>query len=155
MTKEPSPPTSNRTQVDPESWVRDSSIALHNVPNSPRHQSSEEVRQAPQIGDVEDSQSSRKITGLKWVLVVIAVVSPFFLFALDNTIVADVQPKIVETFGDVEKLPWISVAFALGAVSVNLLWYVHNPDRLMPYYFNIDCWQGERCMDSLKPRPSF
>ena len=60
-----------------------------------------------------------------WVLVVISLLSTIFLFALDNTIVAVIQPKIVETFGNaIEKLPWLSVAFPLGSCGVNLVWLV-------------------------------
>ncbi|TGO49065.1 hypothetical protein BCON_0222g00150 [Botryotinia convoluta] len=66
-------------------------------------------------------QPVRELKGVLWALVVAAVISPFSLFALDNTIVADVQPKVVETQGKIEKLPWMSVAFALGVVSVNLI----------------------------------
>lgn len=64
----------------------------------------------------------RKVTGFKWVLVIFSILSAIFLFALDNTIVADVQPKIVDSFGEINKLPWISVSFALGGVAVNLVW---------------------------------
>ena len=66
--------------------------------------------------------SSRTIQGLRWALLYTAVFSAQFLFALDNTIVADVQPAIVEDFGEVQKLPWIIVAFELGNVSVGLVW---------------------------------
>ena len=66
----------------------------------------------------------RKIRGVTWALVSISILSSIFLFALDNTIVADVQPKIVARFDSIEKLPWLSVAFLLGAVSTNLIWYV-------------------------------
>ena len=45
-----------------------------------------------------------------------------FLFTLDNTVVADVQPKTIGSLGPIDKLPWISVSFGLGAVSVNLVW---------------------------------
>lgn len=45
------------------------------------------------------------------------------LFALDNTVVADIQPKLIETFGEIEKLPWVAVSYGLGSMSVNLLWY--------------------------------
>ncbi|KAF5874915.1 putative mfs drug efflux protein [Botrytis fragariae] len=66
-------------------------------------------------------QPACELNGFLWALVVAAIISPFFLFVLDNTIVADVQPKVVETLGEIAKLPWMSVAFALGAVSVNLI----------------------------------
>ena len=58
----------------------------------------------------------------RWTIIVLSILSSVFLFALDNTIVADIQPKVVERFDGVGKLPWMSVAFSLGAVSVNLVW---------------------------------
>ncbi|KAI9883460.1 MAG: hypothetical protein M1823_004772 [Watsoniomyces obsoletus] len=64
----------------------------------------------------------RTITGVKWFLVCSSILSSIFLFALDNTIVADVQPKVIERFNSIEKLPWLSVAFLLGAVATNLTW---------------------------------
>ena len=39
-----------------------------------------------------------------------------FLFALDNTIVADVQPAIVKEFQSVDKISWLATAFFLGTV---------------------------------------
>ena len=56
------------------------------------------------------------------VFAVIAILSSVFLFALDQTIVADVQPSIIAEFGSINKLPWLSVAFLLGTASTNLLW---------------------------------
>ena len=70
------------------------------------------------------SEQVRKITGIKWVLVVLSILSSTFLFALDNTVVADVEPKIVERFGQIQKLPWLPIAFLVAAVSTNLIWYV-------------------------------
>ena len=64
----------------------------------------------------------RSMRGINWALLCVAVMSAQFLYALDNTIVADIQPSIVEDLGEIEKLPWIVVAFELGAVSANLLW---------------------------------
>ena len=69
-----------------------------------------------------DASSPRQIKGFSWTLLVVAIFSAQFLFALDNTIVADVQPRIIEDLWEVAKLPWITVAFELGAVSANLLW---------------------------------
>lgn len=54
-----------------------------------------------------------------------SILSCVFLFALDNTIVADVQPAIVNEFHDVAMLPWLSVAFLLGAASTLLVWSVN------------------------------
>ena len=49
------------------------------------------------------------------------MLSTTFLFALDNTIVADIQPSVLEDFGDVELLPWIGTGFALGNMTI-LTW---------------------------------
>lgn len=40
--------------------------------------------------------------------------STVLLFALDNTIVATIQPTIVETFGQQQELAWIGISFVLG-----------------------------------------
>lgn len=64
----------------------------------------------------------RDITGWRWAVVILAILSTQFLFALDNTIVANVQPVIVEEFAAVSKLSWISVAFLIGAASTHQIW---------------------------------
>lgn len=64
----------------------------------------------------------RDIQGWKWSLVVLSILSSTFLFALDNTIVADIQPAIVLHFNDIGNLTWLSVSFLLGAAATNLLW---------------------------------
>jgi len=70
----------------------------------------------------EEEESPRDIQGWRWALVVVAILSSTFLFALDNTIVADVQPVIVTHFGAVSKLSWLSVSFLMGAAATNLVW---------------------------------
>jgi MFS family permease len=64
----------------------------------------------------------RDINGWKWIVVVLSILSSTFLFALDNTIVADVSPVIVEHFNAVDKIAWLSVSFLIGAASTNLIW---------------------------------
>ena len=32
--------------------------------------------------------------------------------------VADIQPSIIETLGEEEKLPWIGIALALGTITI-------------------------------------
>jgi MFS family permease len=72
--------------------------------------------------ETADEVPPRDITGWKWAIVVLAILSSTFLFALDNTIVADVQPVIVTHFNDVGKLSWLSVSFLIGAAATNLVW---------------------------------
>ncbi|KAI9650914.1 hypothetical protein NHQ30_000949 [Ciborinia camelliae] len=83
---------------------------------------SEVDKEKGQVEPTEDAAPVRDITGWRWALVVAAILSSTFLFALDNTIVADVQPDIVVTFNDIAKLSWLSVGFLIGAASTNLVW---------------------------------
>ncbi|KAK6227522.1 hypothetical protein QIS74_01077 [Colletotrichum tabaci] len=64
----------------------------------------------------------RTVTGLKWYLIVFAILSSTFLFALDNTVVADVQPQIVLQFDAIEDIAWLAVAFIMVSTAVNLLY---------------------------------
>ncbi|PLB35610.1 MFS general substrate transporter [Aspergillus candidus] len=71
--------------------------------------------------DAADPDSSpRQLHGPLWFLVVISILSSIFLYSLDNTVVADITPSAVNRFGDVVKLPWLSVGFLLGGAAVVL-----------------------------------
>lgn len=72
--------------------------------------------------EVVEEPSPRDVHGFKWAFAVSSVLASTFLFALDNTIVADVQPAILKRFGEVNKLPWLSVAFLVAAAGTNLVW---------------------------------
>ncbi|KAI0465717.1 MFS drug efflux transporter [Xylaria cf. heliscus] len=76
--------------------------------------------ETPTNGEI--NSGSRRATGLSWILIIISILSSAFLFALDNTIVADIQPAVIRDFQSVDKLTWLPVGFLLGASSTNLLW---------------------------------
>ncbi|KAF7162848.1 hypothetical protein CNMCM5623_007970 [Aspergillus felis] len=78
-----------------------------------------EKQEAP--GD-EPEAPPRDISGWKWWLVMASILSSIFFYALDNTVVADIQPVIIGDLGELEKLTWLSVAFLLGATATNLIW---------------------------------
>ncbi|KAE8445897.1 hypothetical protein EG329_012676 [Mollisiaceae sp. DMI_Dod_QoI] len=80
-----------------------------------------DAEKAEQV-EITEEVPPRDIGEWKWALVVFAILSSTFLFALDNTIVADVQPTIVTHFDAVSKLSWLSVAFLIGAAATNLVW---------------------------------
>lgn len=82
----------------------------------------EKQAQADLKPDEPQEQETRKIGGWRWVVVVLAIYSSQFLFALDQTIVANVQPAIVRQFNAVDRLSWLSVAFLIGAAGTNLVW---------------------------------
>ncbi|EFW22347.1 conserved hypothetical protein [Coccidioides posadasii str. Silveira] len=66
----------------------------------------------------EKEEPRRQLHGWKWAIAYTAMLSTTFLFALDNTIVADIQPSIIDDFGEIELLPWIGVGFALGSMFI-------------------------------------
>ncbi|KAI2617413.1 major facilitator superfamily transporter [Hypoxylon sp. NC1633] len=59
--------------------------------------------------------AQRAIRGFTWALVICSILSSMFIYALDGTITADLIPAIVNDFGSVSKLPWLSVGFMAGA----------------------------------------
>lgn len=66
------------------------------------------------------TKSPRPARGVKWSLILISIYTITFLYGLDNTIVADIQSAVVETFDDVSKLSWLGSAFPLGGVATIL-----------------------------------
>lgn len=72
----------------------------------------------------EQFEQERKIRGFRWVIVIISILFSVTLYSLDNTIVADIQPDIVDTYGELDKLPWLSVAFLVACVATNSIWCV-------------------------------
>ncbi|KKZ65949.1 hypothetical protein EMCG_08292 [[Emmonsia] crescens] len=64
----------------------------------------------------------RDINGWKWYLTLVSILASTFLYALDATVVADLQAVIVEELGGIQNLSWLSVAFLLCATATNLVW---------------------------------
>jgi hypothetical protein len=119
--------STTESSINNESMVDNNHLAVDEkaVPNNSERTSisggNGEVADEKQLSSPEDV-SPRDVHGWKWSLVVIAILSSIFLFSLDNTVVADIQAPIAETYGEVDKLPWLSVGFLLGAASTNLIW---------------------------------
>ncbi|KAI0403610.1 major facilitator superfamily-domain-containing protein [Xylaria palmicola] len=92
----------------------------------------------PAALDIGAEPSPRSLHGWKWAVSYAAMLSTTFLFALDNTIVANIQPSIIEDFGRVDLLPWIGTGFALGTMAVlpwGKVYGVFDIQRV--YLFNI------------------
>ncbi|MCJ1309281.1 hypothetical protein MMC25_002940 [Agyrium rufum] len=62
------------------------------------------------------------LTRLSWVILCSSMLLAELQAALDSTITADVQPAIIHTFGDIQKLPWVNVTYSLGLGGSCLLW---------------------------------
>lgn len=85
-----------------------------------RAQSAASRHRRPVPTESEESHAVRKVRGLRWVGVCMALYVSAFLYGLDTTIAADVQGPVVEKFGHVEQLAWIGAGFPLGSVAVIL-----------------------------------
>lgn len=72
--------------------------------------------------DQPEEQPPRDIQGWRWYLTVVSILFSTFLYALDATVVADLQPVIIEEFGEINKLSWLSVAFLLCGTVTTLFW---------------------------------
>lgn len=94
---------------------------IHHESHEGSFESTKMDHQQPEKSPIsKEPKSPREMSTLVWVSVVISLLFSMFLFSLDNVIVADIQPSIVKTLGNVDKLPWVSVAYALGGSAVNL-----------------------------------
>ncbi|ORY69603.1 major facilitator superfamily transporter [Pseudomassariella vexata] len=80
---------------------------------SPHSASNEEKSDGPE--EVVVQTPRRQIRGFAWFLVIGSIFSSMFIYALDNTITADLVPAIAIDFGSVSLLPWLSVGFQVGA----------------------------------------
>ena len=79
-----------------------------------------ESQEATTMNLDETLAEARPIHGFKWFVTCIAIYLTAFLYGLDTTIAADVQPEIIKSFGAVANLPWIGIGFPLGSVAVIL-----------------------------------
>lgn len=59
---------------------------------------------------------------MQWIIIVATMLSSTFLFSLDNSIVAEIQPAIINSLGGVDRLGWLGAAFVLGAISTVIVW---------------------------------
>lgn len=75
--------------------------------------------------EIEAAAPGRSLKGIAWIICVASILSSVFLYALDNTIIATIQPAIIGDLSHLEKLPWLSVAFQLTSFTLDLTWYVH------------------------------
>lgn len=56
----------------------------------------------------------------KWFLIVFSILVGLLLFALDNTIVTDVQPTIIEDFQAVDQIAWVATGYFLATAALTL-----------------------------------
>ncbi|KAI3393098.1 hypothetical protein diail_4727 [Diaporthe ilicicola] len=86
-----------------------------------RHAAEPETTSSEELGSVEDGRPKgpvRPVAGIKWALAYVSLIVSVLLFSMDNTIVADIQPSILDSLGSIDKLPWIGLGFQAGAMTV-------------------------------------
>lgn len=64
----------------------------------------------------------RNAHGFAWVLIVASILMANFLFATDNTIAANIQPAVIQTFESLNKLAWLGVAFMMSSWGTCFFW---------------------------------
>jgi MFS family permease len=84
---------------------------------------------------LQDSHAVRPIHGWKWIAAMCALFSTAFLYGLDTTIAADIQPDIVKSLGQIQKLAWIGSGFPLGSVATILpIGYAYGVFNIKHFY---------------------
>lgn len=101
------------------------------TPKSSPAQSSDEVQekvdpasQGPLVTSAQPSEDrdipggalrERTIHGWKWVATAASLYIGALIYGLDSTIVADIQPALIQQFNDFESLTWAGTGFPLGS----------------------------------------
>jgi hypothetical protein len=104
------------------------------LPSSPEKSPEDATQFQTNLLQDEEPGPVRTLHGFKWFLAYSSLLSTVLFYALDGTIVslcvsntlycsnctqvAAIQPQIIETFRETEKLPWIGVGMFLGALSI-------------------------------------
>lgn len=97
----------------------DSNSSSYHIKNSNEASEKGEEQTTPESSNIPPE--TRAVTGWKWVLVCFGLYCAIFLYGLDNTIAADIQSAVLDTYGEVGQLAWIGTGFPLGSVATILL----------------------------------
>ncbi len=68
------------------------------------------------------SPGSVSMSSTRWAVLCSSMLLAEMQAALDSTMTADLQPSIIDTFGQITKFPWINVTYSLGMGGSCLLW---------------------------------
>ena len=64
---------------------------------------------------LQQTEPQRQVSGIRWLLVCMAIFSGNILYGLDTTIAADIQASVSETYDNVTQLGWLGIGFTLGS----------------------------------------
>lgn len=97
----------------------DSDTSFKNSRRSSELSDAEKAAESPPP-TVPEGEETRKITGVRWFLFVVSTLTSIFVYSLDNTIVANIIPIIVNDLNSIQDLPWLSVGFMIGGMATVL-----------------------------------
>lgn len=128
-------------------------VCLQAIP--PTRSSSPVVNLGEPKDTTEDSVPGfkREIHGLRWALTVGAILSCVFLYALDTTVVADIQPDIITSLGDFQNFPWLATAYTLPSTALVLIqskMYGHSDIKWL-YFGYVVCFEIGSAMSGAAP----
>ncbi|KAJ5113149.1 hypothetical protein N7456_001683 [Penicillium angulare] len=81
-----------------------------------------DVSPASQEAKDKSENEEQLLTGLRLVLVIVALLCAMFLVALDRTIIATAVPKISDEFHAIGDIAWYASAYLLTSSATQLLW---------------------------------
>ena len=101
---------------------KEGSVPQHSDPSSPTPGACcpDSLRENEEA--LADLLLPRRMKAWQWLVLSTTVLLATLLLALDNTVVADLQPQIVDALGEISKFPWINLTYSLGGVATSLLW---------------------------------
>lgn len=70
----------------------------------------------------EMTPRSAFMSRFRWAVLCFSMLVTMIQAALDSTITAVLQPTIIDSLGEISKLPWINVTYSLGLGGSCLLW---------------------------------
>ncbi|KAK4971385.1 hypothetical protein LTR42_007112 [Elasticomyces elasticus] len=69
--------------------------------------------------------TSNPLVAIRWRgLVLFVVMVSYGVFAYENTLAANLRPQLVFEFGELGKLPILTIAYSLGGTTMSLIWSV-------------------------------
>ncbi|KAL8975228.1 MAG: hypothetical protein Q9197_000531 [Variospora fuerteventurae] len=91
-------------------------LDLENLPGQPCFPETGSTMEEIQLSTSHtEAEPRRQVTGVRWILVCVAIFSGNILYGLDTTIAADIQAAVSETYSNVTLLGWLGVGFCLGS----------------------------------------
>ena len=118
----PSSTTSSNPKASIPSQSDTEKAILTPAEKPPARDAADPALALPQPPPRRDLDRYQQMNKALWFFFIASVVSSPFLFGFDLIVVGSVQPRVIAQLNQENKLPWISVSYALAGASTTLLW---------------------------------